>query len=360
MRFLIALVSSFLFWGQAWAGNITTTSEIILTNPVSSQTSAGAHLIDADGEQLAQIFQVPGSGNITNVSFRATIVPDAKDLNITLQTVDYTGNATGTLFGGSAPAYINVTAAGYYDVAFSTPAAYNASDVVAVVIGFNSTAGNITIYGYSGALGNFPYTELMTGGSWTKVSNSTAFGIKVNNTYWANTQGSVGVVAAGSANSGSSPDEIGSLLNFSYPCSIMGVYWNGYPGSTSANYTTLLYDENNTVLASVSKGGGMTRSTAGQSTIRDYFNRTVNLTPNHEYRIALRPDTSTNINFMLHNTTLQSGGFYTRTYRTDAGSWTNDTVNGLYVFPILNGFDDGTSIGNSTVSCSGTNYPIGD
>jgi hypothetical protein len=225
---------------------------------VGQTAGVGLHLLDADTEKLAQIFQVIETGNITNASFRIPTVYNATNLNITLQTVDSTGNATGTLYGGSSPAYLNLTAAGYYDVAFPTPAAYNTSDVIAMVIQHNASLnGNVTIGGYSSAVGNFPYTEHYVGTAWVRVGNSTMFAVKVNDTFWANTQTSTGVglsdLSVDNDTATTIGDENGIILNFTTPVKIVGAYWIGYPSGVNANYTVTLYNETDVALASILK-----------------------------------------------------------------------------------------------------------
>jgi hypothetical protein len=61
----------------------------------------------------------------------------------------------------------------------------------------------------------------------------------------------------------------------------------------------------------------------------------------------------------IYNTTNPTGGLYLRTYRIDSGNWVNNTNIGLWLSPILYGFDDGTSTGGGG-SGGAVNYIFGD
>lgn len=311
-----------------------------------------SNLIDAAGEKFACIFQVPKTGNITKIGFRTVAVTSSQTLRVGLETLS-SGNPSGTQYGGSAVGTQAAPAANtYYEVTLATPAAATRGDIVAIVIQFNSTVGNLNIAS-AGTTGShlMPYTSLFTA-SWSKSVNGGMHSVG----YDDGTYGDCFLIPASAVtqttfNSSSTPDERALKFKLPFPASMSGVY--ARMGSASGgNPQWVLYDsDGTTVLQTLS----ITQNTL-QGTGNDFgkyrFAASVALKANTYYYLSLKPGSTTNVS--LYDMTVQSaamlgghlgGADFHLATRTDAGAWTATTTIRPFIGLIFDSLDDGASPG---------------
>lgn len=133
---------------------------------VGDTGSDGALTLDAAGEKVGIVFQIPKTGSITKLEFFIDYVSSAQTLKAGLYTIDSSGNPTSTAYGGMATGTVSPGAGGWKTVTLATPASATRGDFVACVIEFNSTIGNLGIGYWNNAVEGFPYTKDYTG-SWS-------------------------------------------------------------------------------------------------------------------------------------------------------------------------------------------------
>lgn len=127
-----------------------------------------AILLDAAGEKAGFVFEVQKAGTVTILHFRLSGVTTGQTLRAGLYAVDASGNPTTTAYGGMAVGTVTVADTDdntLKQVTLATPATMVAGDWVALVIEFDSTAGNLNISRSGGSSGD-AFSTLYTGGAW--------------------------------------------------------------------------------------------------------------------------------------------------------------------------------------------------
>lgn len=225
--------------------------------------SGATTAIDAAGEKIAYVFRVPKTGTIDRIRFATKTVSSSQSLTISLQTVNTTtGDPSGSAYGGSSSETVASPATDtIYTVTFSTPASATVGDMVAIVIEFTSTTGNVQIARTSA--GATPcataYMTLYTG-SWARVATlAGCFSV----IYDDNTAEPMGVLPAMTTStsftitSSSTPDEMG--LRFQMPFGARAVGALGWIQllADARDVAIKLYNDAGTELASVTPDSGM-------------------------------------------------------------------------------------------------------
>ena len=192
--------------------------EIAPAEYVNSATTSSFQC-DAADEKVAFVFRVRKSGTINTLSIPIRNVTVSDTLRVSLQTVDGSGEPTGSLYGGSAAVTFTPVGTSQNVITLSTPATAVAGDIVAVVTEFDSyVAGNINI-SYFNAGCTFPYVAHLTGGLWGKAVCACGHGIGYNDGTWENIGAYPGLGSTGANvitfNSGSTPNE--RALHFKLP-----------------------------------------------------------------------------------------------------------------------------------------------
>lgn len=310
-------------------------------------------IIDAAGEKCAFVFQVPKSGTQDRVGFHVRLVTTAQTLRVGLETVDAaTGAPTGTQYGGSAVGTQAAPVAGtFYEVTLATPATAVAGDIIAVVIQFDATVGNVQIGHIDGLAGGnragVPYINAFTT-VWTKhLSGTPVMSVRYNDASYE----FIGALPfAGRQdvffNTGSTPDEIGNYFTLPAPVRVTGVRVL----VVAANNMDIVLYEGSTVLRTISVDSDVT---AGSMEYDLRFSTPVTLSAGTVYRIVFKPTTASNIN-MRELIVLSAGMMnmvpggtdWYKTSRTDAGAWTEDTLRRVWGTGLLiDQIDDGVGGG---------------
>lgn len=331
---------------QSVGGNIVFPSPKLIT--FSSFTG---HVIDASGEKVAMVFSVPKTGNIRYVGFRVQNVTSSQTLRAGIQTVssgDPTGSAYGSMVAGTQA---SPAASTFYTVTLGTDAAATIGDVVAAVIEFDSTAGNLSISSQGiggGNLRGFPYVDHYTT-AWSKQQGSTPI---LTIGYDDGTYYEMGCIpcadfATTAFGSGSTPDEYAIRINVPVPVTAVG-WWIAADIDAAADI--VLYEgttaQRTTSLDSANRAG------SGMAYIEGVFSSPFSMAANTTYYLALKPTTASTVGIQQMTVPTANAmsqlGLGTNCYqatRTDAGSWSTNTAIRPWMGLVVSGFDDGAGSG---------------
>lgn len=308
--------------------------------------------IDAAGEKFGFIFRVPRTGTIDRVGFSTRAVTTAQTLRAGLETTDTTNFLpTGTQYGGSAVGTQATPAANtFYEVTLGTSATATKGDVIALVVQFDSTVGNLvvgTVDNEGGAsLTSFPFVAGYT-------------------TAWAKSAGLIGMCSIRYSdgvyeplgqciptsprvdtffNSGSAADEIGNRFTLPAPVRVTGVFSGVAHATVAVDY--VLY-EGTTALATISIAAGESAANGYETYL---FTSEITLAAGTVYRLVAKPTTTSNVNVreavMLNAAMMDmipGGSDWYKTSRVDAGAWTDDSTRRIWALGLLvDQIDDAT------------------
>lgn len=323
-----------------------------LDNFCGKDINAGLWINNTD-KKLAFIFEVGKTGSITKIGFRVGAVTTAQTLRVSLQTVDATtGNPTGTLYGGSAAGtQSNPAANTYYTVTLGTPATATQGDMVAIVIQFHSTAGDLRI-NYVDSVAyistNLSYAAVYVV-SWLKYLYNGLTHVEYSDNSIEPIPGFMPLKTSGtniSFNVNSSPDEKGIKFKVPFPCNLkyIGILWGITP---AGNLNIKLYDANNNVLVNLTGNKVISGGIGNYWRIIDY-----ELSKDIWYRLTVVPTEATNVtivedefpsNDILDALPLGKNCFLTS--RTDGGAWTDTNTKRPLFHLVFDSFDDGVGAG---------------
>lgn len=323
-----------------------------------SNLDHGSSLLDAAGEKVGMIFMVPKTGTISRVGFRTTTVTTAQTLRVSLQTVSATdGFPTGTLYGGSAAGTQAAPAANsFYTVTLGTAASATKGDIVAVVVEFDSTAGNLYIGSYlfssmSGGSGNMaPYVKEFTTvwGNPADGSGSPIFSLEYSDGSYEYTAGCYPITSNSfvTFNSGSTPDERALRFSFPFSCRVTG-FW--FYGILSGDTDFVLY-QGTTAIQTKSVDFNQTFNNGVQGQHRFFFNSEQVISINTVYYLSAKPTTVTSIQTgeiaVPSAAAMDMFELGQKAYlatRTNAGAWTETTTARPLMGLIIDQLDDGAS-----------------
>ena len=216
--------------------------------------SSSSSIIDAAGEKYEAIFEIPKAGTVSHLCFMTGGVTASQTLRVGLETLDSTGNASGTQYGGSvAGTQVAPAATTYYEVPLGTNATVVKGDKVALVIQFDGTVGNLQIKSAAGIPTHFPYSGLYTT-SWTKnITLLSMVGIKYNDGTYGQIYclGMSADFQSVTFNNGSAADERGNRFSLPFPAACTGA-WIIMSAGTTSPFDLILYDAASTILKTVS------------------------------------------------------------------------------------------------------------
>jgi hypothetical protein len=309
---------------------------------------------------------VPVTGSITAVGFRVGTITTSDTLQAGIETLDATGNPSGTQYGGSAVGTGTPSASTMNTITLGTAAtAATAGDKVAIRIKFSAyVAGslNISISSTGNAGSAYAYNNRSTdsGTAWTKSSSVPLCAFSYSGTYYP-VAGWMPLSSSNSGstfNSGSTPDERALYFTLPFNARIKGCFVYGGASAAGADWDCVLYDtDGTTALRTVSVDGDAT-PTFGASTINQlYFSSSYTTTRNVAYRLSLKPTTATNIRYsdmsvlsVAFMDALPPGAAFYNSTRVNAGSWTEGTSTRTAVHLIIDQVDDGAGGGGGSAA----------
>ena len=328
-------------------------------------------ILDNSDDRVAFVFRVPKSGNITKVGFRVITAATPQTIRVSLCTVDAaTGDPTTTLYGGSAAGTQASPAANtFYEVTLGTAAAATIGDVIAVVLQFDTTAGDVGISpgltSYGGrAIVAFPYLDVFAT-AWTKGAANGVNCIPActigydDGTYPYNGMTPIATTAPAivTFNNGSTPDEVGNRFTVPFPCRVSG-FWAICDFDGDADL--VLYGPTDTVLATVSVDKDIEAvATAAHQTYLPFA--PVTLAASTTYRFVVKPTSATSLSvyrISSHSAAamdqMSGGQTFHETSRTDAGAWTDTTTQRIFSLGLLfDGFGNDTGGAVETIYAGG-------
>lgn len=330
---------------------------IMLPHLTSTSWSGNGVTLDDAADRVAWVFKVPKTGNIDRISFRTGTVTSSQSLDVGLRTVDASGDPTSTAYGSmSVGAQASVSASTTYEVTLGAAASATIGDTVAVVIQYTSTAGTLQIISnWSGSQSQvFPYCDNNTAAAWAKVTGGAAPVVSIRYDD-GNYYGIGGVPACNGAgqsfSSSSTPDEIGNLINIPFYCRAWG-FWLLADIDNAAD--VVLYDTDGTTALKTVSLVANERTGTGSGVYMIPFASTQDLTINSNYRIVLKPTTTSNV--QIQRMTVLAAGHMDmaplgqkcyETSRTDAGAWTETTTQRVSIGLLVNGLSD--NVGSGTI-----------
>jgi len=311
--------------------------------------------LDAAGEKVALILQVPASGSIAKIGFITGTVTTGQTAKASIQTVDAaTGAPTGNDYGGSAAGTVVVANADdtkWILVTLATPATAVRGDVVALVVEWDSTAGDMYVATTALYINSvMPYSTSYVTGAWVRAATYyQAMIIPVYNVSGTDTCYYIPCVYPATFGGGvrycSSTVYVGNKFTPPANCQLTGVYIRG--PSTAVDTTVALIDtDGSTVLASQTIDKDYVGTANSEAHV--LFATPQVLQANGAYRIVVYTASATTC--LIYGSVLASatvakatyplGNYLDGTYGAP-GSWTAEAHIIYTVYPIVDGWGSG-------------------
>lgn len=325
--------------------------------------SAVRHILDADGEKCALIFQCPKDGTLTDVVFRTSVVAqDTNGLKISFQTVDVT---TGLPDGVVDQSVVQAVASNtWYEVTMGASRVVTAGEVLAVVIEFDSWAGSddVDISALTHSYNewhdsNSIYGAFHNATSWAVSTMNMALGLKYSDASYESFGPASGTLTAAGAltfNSGDTPDEYGNVITLPSPARCCGI-WASVDADN--DFDLVLYDSDGSTVLGTTSFDKDIKYGSSYGVLLARFDP-VDLAKDTEYRMAIKPGAS-DIRimryFMYAQNTTPGGASCHLTSQTGGGGWSETSTERIVMGLLLTGFDDGVGGG----AASGARNPLG-
>jgi len=317
--------------------------DFLLIDPRYFSTSYGLITLDANGEYAAQLSVSLDGKTIRYIHIYVATVSNPGDFQISLKAIDDTPQPSvpGAILGVANSAYGNITisttgwkriqlttdytpAIGEQFFVDITPTNFQAGDSIA--IGNNSMRGNDQIHYYIANGVSNPAILLIcalesTDGTFSKIPVIPALNIATN------------------IKTSSTPDEVGNIITLPYKHRVIGAVF-----ILDVDYATdiILYGSS-TLTASLIANR---RQSTGVDLGKIYFSSSLIIDANVSYRLAIKPKEDNNIGVrsFIFPTTYETESkkiimsttcTISKTSRTDAGAWTNDSTMIYCIAPII-------------------------
>lgn len=320
----------------------------------------GASIINASGDRIAFVIQVPKTGTLDKFELRVAGITNSPDNGIRLSFQDVsttTGDPDGT-----QDQYRDIAAGSLSANSWTVPGlmTHNGTDggnkrsvtrgeLLACVVDFVTFVASDSItfstLSISTGLRNIYFDDAATG---TYVKNAAAFGLLALK-YDDGTYGefvdpcwpalTINNTAFGS---GSTPDE--RALRFQIPTRMRCIgAW--VQAALGANADIVLYDNSSSVLASVSIDSDQ-KSNANGGVIQVLWSSSITLEPDTTYRLAVKPTTASTVTFQdfdlpgaAYQACMPGGATWYYSSRTDAGAWSDTDTKRPIAGLIFDGVD---------------------
>jgi hypothetical protein len=315
--------------------------------------------INGSGQRLGYVFCVPRSGTCTRIGVRISNCASAVTSRLGLYTVDGSGHPTSTLYGGSNFGTFTPAVATYSEVTLGAAATMTQGDMAAIVLEFDSTAGDMFVSCQGGTfyVYGLGYTARFNGTSWAKQVNGQTW---FSHLYYSDDGGTypdiachpfTAIQATGTYNLNTAgADEYAIKIAPPAACRVAGI-WHNFATAAGANYEAILYDGTTAERTEV-MDGDHAASTAINGARLVYFPTGYTVAAGQTIRAAIRPTTTTNVTWRRHPLFAagaeQSLGLPQGTCestRVDLGAWSDTSTNLPSIGLILDQIDDGASAG---------------
>lgn len=346
-------------------------SGVIYPNTPGITFAFTSFLLDAAGEKLAFIFYAPKTGTLRSAGFRLGTVTTGQTLKASFQDVSLTnGDPDGTV-----DQFRTVTVADTDDNTWKqtgiissdgtdggTKRTVTQGDLLALVIEFDSTVGNLNISGATASSASDSpfligvYCDHFTA-AWLKSSAALPLlALEYDDLSFPFLPGVWPISASATQvyGNGSTPDEAALRLQL-FPAKVIG----GWANCTIAgNADFVLYDASSNVLASGSLDSDVRLAANGQHIC--IFTSEATLAANTTYRLSLKPTTATSVTLRYFDVNaaailgqVQGGQQMYYSTRTDAGAWTDTTTRRPMMGLLISALDDGAAAGGGLLTHPG-------
>jgi len=334
--------------------------------PVGSDVTAAIACpnIDAAGEKLAIIFWVSEPGRISGLRFMLSLVTTGATLRISLQDVGSDGNPDGTMDQSGTVSVADTDDFMPKSVVFDSPRHVKRGDLLACVIEFDSTVGNLAIQ--TGNVSSFvrhaawAYVRHFFSSAWNNNSGLPWLSLDLDGGGITKATGLIpapeNTTTSISLSSSGTPDEAGNRFVLPYASVVSGIWITaGSLGAAGATLEFRLYDSANNILASVNLDRDALVS--GQSQMIADLAAQLSLPADFVGRATVLPDATAltlakidlDSNARLAAFGLGAGTVQTYwTQRTDGGAWTDINTRRAEIGLVVTGVDDGSGAGEVT------------
>ncbi len=307
--------------------------------PFIATTVGTAILLDADTEAAWAIHSIQrsGGGNIRYIHSRTGTVTTGGTADVRVETVDASGNPSGTLWATNTNGSQNFAASNtLYRTQLTADATVALGDLLIVMVQVPASR-NFNIVRSPSTIGNrgFPYPG--GPGLTTKIDlTGSPFALEYSDGI---IEHPVGVLAGAvtpaslAVNTGTTPDEVGLLFSPVLTCRCTG-WWAHLGVAASAAYEVRLLNASDTVLASTTMSASYTTNAGGRlySACWDNVADGLTLTAGTTYRVVILPTTANTVT--CYRFTAYNNAFFDslglpgaqETTRVNAGAWTDTSA----------------------------------
>ncbi len=261
-----------------------------------NELPTGTYNLTTTSQKLAWILQSSETGSVSRIGIHVQTLTTSQGLTMRLESVGSDGNPTGTLLNaGSTGAVSSLSTTTPTFVTLDTACPVTKGQVIAVVVAYTSTAGDIRIE-WTGRYVQtaFPYLREYNGSAWIKHEGTACVFIELSygNRLVTNNVAGIHTDGVGNVNEGTLSS---SKITMPFTCRIIGlaaaVIMEGQTGPSDLNLITdmeiLVLNLSDTVLTSTRMFGATYRP-GSRGPLLLYFQTPIILTADTTYRCAIK------------------------------------------------------------------------
>lgn len=322
---------------------------------------SAALAMDAAGEKVAFIFTIPKSGTLDTVEIQFGTVTTAKDLKVSFQDVSLVnGDPDGNIDQFRVIPLASISSGGVAETGLitsdgtdtGTKRSVTQGDKIAIVIAFDSLTGNLIVRGAvkdtRAWISGLVYADLFET-AWVKtVIVAPNFTLKYSDGSFAYIPG---VIPSSNLSqttiNNTAADELGIKFQVPFKCKISGAIASI---DLDGDADIILYDASDNILESVSLDKDV-RPDANPGYFAAIFDTEVELSINTVYRLVVKPTSVTNVivrdirvSSAARMDSVPGGQNFHRTFRQNAGAWTDTTTERPYISLLITALDDGANV----------------
>lgn len=315
-----------------------------------SAPSINTILLNGAGNYCALVYRVRKAGNINKVGYFPGSVAGAGAVDVRVETVDGSGNPSGSLWGTNTNASHSPTSSTFAWVTLTASATVAVGDIVALRISYASgTSVRVNNMDTLMSTG-LPYRVKHEGSVLKSGASIPVIGCQLDTGEVQFTGAPLinSTTISTDINTGTTPDETG--LKITVPFSGRCVGMTVRVVNLSTTYAAKLYDsDGSTVLASQTGQDTDVNASSGAVT---FLWSGVELTAGQTYRAVILPETGTSVRMYYGDmdaagtrASWPAGTNGQWTERTDAGSWTDTNTRMPYITLLFDQLNDGSGGG---------------
>lgn len=331
-----------------------------------------AQTLDAAGEKIAWVLQIPAAGTLTQVAVAfGTVTTGDSAFSVRLETIDgSTGYPSGTLYATNSNGTINVSSSDdnvlkECDINGGTGVTV-AKDTAAVVFGLSDTGPSLGLKYFAGLGSNFPYSVdygITSAGAWTKGSYTPNIAMKIDGV-WYVPYGCFLGPAYTSESVNASGKECGIIINMPVKARIKGIVLQ-LAVAAGADWKCILYSDptGSSPVAELTGpiiDGDLKKDTNGRMYFYDFGSSFV-LQASTDYALVIQGQTSNTLTLntisfadTTYSSLFHGGANNIMCSRTSAsGAFTLTTTRAPLIQGTFDQFDDGAGTGGGLLTHPG-------